>query len=193
MINASGDGACVAARPGTFDAGDVRVKEGKVENAFVWVSAGLEEYGFETPAKEIVVDQRGCMYQPRVLGAQTGQPIVFLNSDETIHNIKASPKSSKGWNFATPPKGRGAPKSLSKQEVMVKLGCDVHPWMTAWVGVVDHPFFALTDAEGKFQLAGLPKGSYTVSAWHERLGSTEMKVVVDAPAAVELSLPGEKR
>ena len=190
MINASGDGACVKARPGSFDAGDVRVKDGKVENAFVWISSGLEEYGFDPPGEAITIDQRGCMYQPRVVGARTDQQIVFLNSDETIHNIKSTPKNSKGWNFATPPNGRGT-KSLGKQEVMVKLGCDVHPWMTAWVGIVDHPFFAVTGAEGTFDFSGLPIGTYTISAWHERLGTVESKITVERePAKVELTLPG---
>ncbi len=192
MINAAGDGACVKMRPGTFDAGDVQVKDGKVANAFVWISSGLEDYAFDPPAGEVTVDQHGCMYQPRVLGVRTGQSILFVNSDETIHNIKSKPKNSKGWNFATPPNGRGT-RSFNKQEVMVRLGCDVHPWMTAWVGVVDHPFFAITDAEGRFRFEGLPTGSYTVSAWHERLGTAETKITVaEAPSQVELTLSGPK-
>jgi hypothetical protein len=192
MINASGDGACLKMRPGTFDAGDVKVKDGKVENAFVWISAGAEGYEFDQPKDEITIDQKGCMYTPRIVGARAGQNLVFTNSDETIHNIKSTPKTQKGWNFVTPAAGRGT-RTLGKQEVMVKLGCDVHPWMSAWVGILEHPFFAVTDGEGRFQIAGVPAGAYTLSAWHERLGTVEKKITVDKSGApIELDLPGAK-
>ena len=127
-----------------------------------------------------------------MIGVRTDQDIMFLNSDETIHNIKSSPKKGKGWNFVTPPKGKGS-RSLGTEEVMVKLGCDVHPWMTAWLGVVDHPFFAVTKEDGTFSFPGLPKGTYTLSAWHERHGVVETKITVsDPPAQVDLKLPGPK-
>jgi hypothetical protein len=167
------------------------VHDGKVEGAFVWVKSGLEAYEFDPPSGEVTIDQRGCMYQPRVIGARTDQAIVFLNSDETIHNIKSSPKASKGWNFVTPPKGKGS-RTLAKQEVMVKLGCDVHPWMTAWVGIVDHPFFAVTGPDGSFSFAGLPPGTYTISAWHERLGTVDATVSLEKAAVTsDLTLPGK--
>jgi plastocyanin len=191
MLSLSSDGACVKARPGTFDAGDVRVDAGNVAAAFVWIAAGLEGYAFDPPAGAITVDQKGCLYAPRILGARAGQEIVFTNSDDTIHNISSKPKRSKGFNFVTPAGGSGK-RTLDRPEVMVRVGCDVHPWMSAYIGVVDHPFFAVTGSDGAFRFTGLPPGTYQVGAWHERLGSTTVSVTLGAneAKAASIALPG---
>jgi hypothetical protein len=125
-------------------------------------------------------------------GARAGQPIEFLNSDQTLHNISSKPVSQPGWNFVTL-QGSSGKRDFKKPEAPIKIGCDVHPWMKAWIGVVNHPFFAVTGADGKFSMAGLPAGSYTITAWHERLGTVDQQITVAAKDRKELALalPGE--
>jgi plastocyanin len=191
MLKVSSDAACTSVHPKEFSAEDVKVAGGKVENAFVWVKTGLADYTFTAPAGPVQVDQRGCMYNPRMIGVRTGQEIEFLNSDQTLHNIASKPSEQNGWNFVTP-MGSSGKRSFKKPEVPIKIGCDVHPWMRAYVGVVDHPFFAVTKADGSFKFAGLPAGTYTIGAWHERLGTIEQSLTVAAKEAKEiaLALPG---
>lgn len=191
MIRASSDAACAKLRPGEFDAGDVLVKDGKVENAFVWVKTGLEAYTFDPPSGPLSVDQRGCMYTPRVFGARVGQEIQFHNSDQTTHNISAKAEKQRGWNIVTL-QGVTKTNRFEKPEVAIRLGCDIHPWMRAYVGVVAHPKFTVTPAGGAFALEGLPPGSYTIGAWHERLGQVEAQVTIgpNEAKALDLALPG---
>jgi plastocyanin len=178
MLTAS-SADCQAARPKEFSAEDVKVNGGKVQDAFVWVKSGLEAYAFPLPKEPVKVDQKGCMYHPRIIGVRAGQDLEFTNSDATLHNISSKPASQGGWNFVTP-QGMAGKRSFKKPEVPVKIGCDVHPWMKAYVGVVDHPFFAITGPEGTFTMPGLPAGTYTIGVWHERLGGTEQSVTISA-------------
>lgn len=190
MLTAS-SADCQAARPGPFSAEDVKVNGGKVQDAFVWVKSGLEAYGFPAPEGSVKVDQKGCMYNPRIIGVRAGQDLEFMNSDATLHNISSKPAGQGGWNFVTP-QGMSGKRNFKKAEVPIKVGCDVHPWMKAWVGVVDHPFFAVTGADGTFKMPGLPAGTYTIAAWHELLGSVEQQVTIAAKESkdVALALPG---
>lgn len=178
---------CQQAHPKEFSAEDVKVNGGKVEDAFVWVKSGLDGYAFPPPTGSVGIDQKGCMYHPRLIGARAGQDIEFKNSDQTLHNISSKPTTQNGWNFVTP-QGMSGKRSFKKPEVPVKIGCDVHPWMKAYVAVVDHPFFTVTGADGSFKFAGLPPGTYTIAAWHERLGATEQQVTIAAHEKKEASL-----
>lgn len=145
--------------------------EGELKNVFVYVKEGLDKKEFSPPETPATLDQNGCVYLPHVQGVQTGQKIEILNSDGTLHNVHALPKvkNNDAFNEAMP----GARKKITKQfdevEVMVRIKCDVHPWMGAYVGVLDHPFYAVTDAKGSFEIKDLPPGTYTIEAWHERL------------------------
>lgn len=190
-IRATADAACAKMNPGEFDAGDVLVHDKKVENAFVWVKSGLEGYRFQPAAGNIRIEQKGCMYHPRVAGVRTGQGIDFHNADSTLHNISSKATKSPPWNFVTP-QGETGTRSIKKPEVMVRVGCDVHPWMRAYFGVLDHPFFQVTGPDGKFSLGGLPPGSYQIGVWHERLGTIEGAITLAKGDAkpLDLTLPG---
>jgi hypothetical protein len=118
------------------------------------------------------------MYDPHVFGMQANQPLKILNSDETLHNVHSLPEKSTQFNLAMPFKGMELTKKFSKPEVMVKIKCDVHPWMAAYVGVLDHPFFAVSAADGAFQMPKLPAGTYTIEAWHEKFGTQTQTVAL---------------
>ncbi len=143
-----------------------------------------------------VLDQLGCMYEPYILGVVTGQKFKVRNSDPTLHNVHATPKVNKEFNFGQPIKGQVTEKSFDQAEVLVRMKCDVHPWMFAYIGVVDHPYFAVTDKDGNFKISGVPDGKYTVVAYHLKAhganpgltqavdlkGSAKQDFTVDAPA-----------
>ncbi len=166
--------------------GEVMVvsENGALANVFVYVKEGLEGQTFETTKAPVRLDQNGCMYSPRVIGAMAGQTIEILNSDTTLHNVHSLPKKSKQFNNAMPMKGMKIKKRFTTPEVMVRVKCDVHPWMAAYVGVLDHPHFAVTGTDGSFEISGLAAGTYTLEAWHERLGTRTTSVTVgDAGSA----------
>jgi plastocyanin len=151
-----------------------------LENVFVYVKDGLGTRKFPAPKTPVVLDQKGCRYLPHVFGVQVGQPIQIINSDPTLHNVHAMGKTNSEFNFGQPKDTKPVTKTLDKAEIGVPFRCDVHGWMNAWAGVVSHPFFAVTKADGSFEIKGLPAGSYTIEAWHERLGTQTQKVTVDA-------------
>ncbi|MBI4386782.1 MAG: hypothetical protein HY551_05320, partial [Elusimicrobia bacterium] len=150
-------------------------KTGGLADVFVYVKKGLEGKNFETPKEAAVLDQKGCWYYPRVIGAMVGQRVELLNSDPTIHNVNALPE----FNVSMPPGLKKIEKTFVKPAVMQKLKCNVHPWMTAYVGVLEHPFYAVTDLDGAYEIRGLPPGKYVLEAWHERLGVLTRAVTVD--------------
>ena len=136
----------------------------------------------------VVLDQRGCKYHPHVFGVQVGQPVTILNSDPTLHNVHAVPKANTEFNFGQSSKGMKTTRIFDKPEVMVPFRCDVHGWMAAYGGVVSHPFFAVSKADGSFEIKGLPAGTYTIEVWHERLGTQTQTVKVDGKAGVTANL-----
>lgn len=153
------------------------VTDGKVRWAFVRVVAGLEGQSFGVPSGRVKVDQVGCRYEPHVVGAVVGQTVEIFNSDETLHNVHAVCQTNKAFNFGMPLKGMKQERKFTAPEI-VHLKCDVHPWMSAWVGVVEHPYFAVTDADGRFVISGLPPGTYTLEAWHETFGTRTAELAV---------------
>jgi len=157
--------------------------EGNVQWAFVYVKKGLEGKKFEVPKTPATIDQKGCKYEPHVLGAMVGQEILIRNSDDLLHNIHALPFNSREFNIAQPSKGMEEKKSFGAVEVMVKVKCDIHPWMFAHVGVLDHPFYGVTDAAGKYTIQGLPAGKYTVEVWQEKYKNMTADVEVKEGAA----------
>ncbi len=153
------------------------VNDGALQNVFLYVKEGVSGE-HETPAEPVEMDQNGCMYTPHVVGVMVGQTIVIKNSDSTLHNVHSLPENSKQFNSAMPMKGMTIKKKFTSPEVMVRMKCDVHPWMSAYVGVLDHPFFATSAADGTYTISGLPAGEYTIEAWHEKMGTQTQKVTV---------------
>jgi len=156
-------------------------KNGTLKNVFVWIKAGLPAREWPTPAASVKLDQRGCIYSPHVLGIMVNQTMEISNSDDTNHNIHPLPRVNREWNESQPPKGDVKVKSFAREEMPpILFKCNVHPWMRAWVGVVSHPFFAVTGDDGAFVLKEVPAGDYTPEAWHEKFGTMELKVKVEA-------------
>jgi plastocyanin len=170
-------------------------KNGTIANVFVYVKQGLEGKQFEPPSAAVTMDQKGCWFEPRVLGIQTGQSFRVTNSDPVTHNIHPRPKLNREWNQSEPPGEPPLMRKFLQPEVMIRVKCNIHPWMHAWIGVVDHPYFAVTGEDGGFQLANLPPGNYTLEAWQEELGTRQQQVSVAASgkAAVDFTFMGEEK
>jgi plastocyanin len=151
---------------------------GEVAETFVWIREGLPEGDYPVPAEPVVIDQRGCEYTPRVAGVRAGQPVVFRNDDDALHNVHAHGRGPNQFNFGMPLAGMETRRTFAVPQVTVPIGCDVHPWMRGYAGVVQHPFFAVTGADGKYLLQGLPPGSYAVEAWQEALPRTTVAVTL---------------
>ncbi len=152
------------------------VKDGKLANVFVYVKAA--EPSGAPPSTPAVITQQGCRYHPHVLGAMVGQTVNIVNADDTTHNIHPMPTQSKQWNESQLPKAEPIVKKFDKPEIMIPIKCNQHPWMKMYLNVVDTPWFAVTDENGKFDIKGLPPGEYTVAAVHEKLGEQTMKISV---------------
>ncbi len=151
-------------------------KDGGLANVFVYVKSGLSQKNFPAPSEEPVLDQVGCLYEPYVMGLMVNQKFKIRNSDPTMHNVHPQPRQgeNKEFNFAQPTKGQVNEKSFPSTEVMVRFKCDVHPWMFAYVGVLDHPFYAVTGKDGTFKISGLPNGKYTLEAYHPKTHGTNL-------------------
>ncbi len=145
---------------------------------FVWVKSGVPERPWPAPTGAAVLDQTGCMFEPHVIGAMVNQEVKFTNQDATNHNIHPLPRLNAEWNETESPKSSDVVKRFTKQEVMVPVKCNIHPWMRAYIGVVSHPFFAVTGDDGAFKIKGLPPGNYTLEAWQERYGRKDIDVTV---------------
>ena len=125
-------------------------------------------YSGKTPSTAVELDQKGCVYEPHVFGIEAGQELLIKNSDPTMHNIHSMAKKNKQFNFAMPKVVKEKTVSFDKTEEPFYVKCDVHPWMKAWATVHDHPYFAVTDKNGKYEITGIPSGDYEVVFWHEK-------------------------
>ncbi|MCZ6691735.1 MAG: carboxypeptidase regulatory-like domain-containing protein [Planctomycetota bacterium] len=163
-----------------FQEHDMVNDNGTLGNVVVFIKSGVGNVKFPVPNTPVVLDQKGCRYDPHVFGVRAGQDIKILNSDDTLHNINAKPDSNKSFNAAMPKKGMEVTKKFKNPEVGIYMKCEVHPWMNAWVSVFDHPYFDVTGEAGTFELKNVPAGEYTLEAYHERWGKVEQKVKVDA-------------
>ncbi len=179
-IKMNADPVCMKAHATPFLAQDVVVNSNNtLANVFVFVKEGVKNAP-TTPPAAVTFDQNGCVYHPHVMGLQVNQTFKILNSDPTLHNVHAMPKVNTGFNMGMATKGQSIEKKFTKPEQMVKVKCDVHGWMNAWIGVVEHPFFAVSDTTGAYKIENLPAGEYTLSAWHEKFGTQTAKLTVGA-------------
>lgn len=175
-IDMSQDPAC----KGSNVAETIVVNDGKLENVFVYVKDGLGSHTFDTPTTKVTIDQSGCRYHPHVLGAMTGQTIEIKNSDATTHNIHPTPQANREWNESQPPQAPPLEKTFAREEIMLPVKCNQHPWMKMYLNVVKSPFFAVTDKDGKYEIKGLPPGDYTIAFVQEKLGEQTQKVTLAA-------------
>ena len=178
VISMSSDAACKAAGAERTREDIVVNADGTLRNVFVRVLSGLGGRVFAPRTEPVVLDQKGCVYLPHVFGVQVNQSLDIVNSDPTLHNIHAVPEANKPFNVGMPSQGMRIRKFFPVPEAMVKVKCDLHNWMVAWVGVMDHPFFAVTGDGGTFSLKGLPAGTYEVEAWHETFGRQRATIAV---------------
>lgn len=172
------DPACVTAHPDGLAVGGVRVDAGMLAGALVYVAGGLETRVFALPDTPVVVDQRGCLFDPPIAGARAGQRIEFVNSDDTLHNVHGAPAASPAWNFGLGVQGARRSIVIEWPEVPVPVRCDVHPWMRVDIGVFTHPYFAVTATGGAFAFTEVPAGHYVLGTWHPLLGRREQPVDV---------------
>jgi plastocyanin len=176
-INTESDPYCGQQGPVTTETVSVG-SGGALQNVFVYVKDGLGDRTFPVPSSPVVLDQKGCRYRPHVFGIQVGQTLEILSSDNTLHNVHAIPENNREFNKAHQLAGIKHTHVFSTREVMVPFKCDVHKWMHAYLGVLDHPFYAVTGDNGAFELKGLPPGTYTIEAWHEKLGTRTQTVTI---------------
>jgi plastocyanin len=180
-IKTTADPACQMLHPSGIAGEDYVIgKTGGLKNVFVYVKEGLEGKTFPPEIKPATITQQGCQYTPHVIGVQAGQPLEIVNNDSTLHNVNAQPKNNSGFNFAQPVQGMKNTKKFDKPEIMIPFICNVHPWMKSFVGVVGHPFFAVSNDAGQFEIKDLPPGTYVLEAWHEKLGTAQQKITVKA-------------
>jgi len=175
-IDMSQDLAC----KGTNTAENVVAAGSHLSNVFVYVKEGLGNRTFDTPKDTVTLDQSGCKYHPHVMGVMVGQTIKIVNSDPTTHNIHPTPKDNREWNESQPPQSAPLEKTFAREEIMLPVKCNQHPWMRMFVNVTKSPFFAVTGPDGKFEIKGLPPGDYTIAFVQEKLGEQDVKVTLAA-------------
>jgi plastocyanin len=176
MIDMSQDPAC----KGMNMAENVVATGGNLANVFVYVKEGLGNRTFDVPKDPVVLDQSGCKYHPHVIGVMTGQTVRIVNDDPTTHNIHPTPKDNREWNESQAPKAAPLEKTFAREELMLPVKCNQHPWMRMFVNVVKSPFYAVTGPDGKFEIKGLPPGDYTLGFVQEKYGEQTQKITLAA-------------
>ena len=153
---------------------------GTLRNVFVWVTKGAEGWSFPVPGEQAMLDQKGCMYEPHVQGMRVGQTLAVKTSDPTAHNVHGYGKANRPFNRSQPAGAADVVMTMKRDEASppMKVKCDIHPWMNAFIAVVPHPYYAVTGADGSFELAKLPPGTYTIQAWHEQYDTIEQTVTI---------------
>jgi plastocyanin len=187
------EAACVKAHSGhpVYDEPVITGKGGMLASAMVYIKTGLEDKHFEPPQAKVALDQHGCMFVPRVIGIQVGQVMDVKNSDPVSHNIHPLAKENREWSQQQSPDSPDLEHKFARQEVMIPVKCDVHKWMRAFVGVLPHPYFMVTGADGAFELPNLPPGDYTLAVWHEKLGEKSQQIHVGPSSDVAVSFTYE--
>ena len=177
-IKMEADAFCKAAHAAPVYSQEVVVNPNNtLQWVFVYVKEGVTGT-YPAPTTPVTIDQHGCQYHPHIFGIQAGQPLKILNSDSTLHNIHALPKKNPEFNIGQPFKGMETIKKFDTVEMPVHFKCDVHKWMGAYAGVLNHPFFAVTNEQGTFEIKNLPPGNYVIEAWQEKYGAQTQNVTI---------------
>lgn len=177
-IDMSSDPNCAKAHSSPATTEDVVIGANNgLANVIIYVADGLGDHTFEPPTQPAVIEQKGCQYKPHVLALQANQKLDVVNSDATTHNIHPLPTNNREWN-RTQPHGLPIEESFAREEIAIPVKCNIHPWMHGYIAVFKHPYFAVTDKDGNFDLKDLPPGTYTIKAWQEKLGTQSQKITV---------------
>jgi plastocyanin len=192
LINIGEEPACVESHHRkAYDEFLVVNRKNELMNAFVYIQRGLEGKTFEVPAIPVTINQSGCWFRPRVMGIQVGQVLKVVNSDPVTHNIHPMAQINREWNHS---QGAGDPplaRKFTKPEIMVPIKCNIHSWMHAFIGVLDHPYFAVSQENGSFEIKNLPPGQYTIAVWQEQLGTQVQPLTISPLGKAEINFTFE--
>jgi hypothetical protein len=179
-VNMTKDPQCIKLHgdQGLLDQELLISEDGGVKNAFVYIRRGLPEAKYPVPDKPATLDQKNCMYVPRVQGMRTGQKLLVGNSDPVTHNVRSFPILSRPFNFGQPPGSEPRERIFEAAEREIEVQCDIHPWMHAYIFVMDHPFYSVSGDDGTYTIEGVPPGEYTLEIWHEKFGKQRQSVKV---------------
>src|SRR6185437_13262241 len=191
-INMGTDTNCQAAHPDPVKPEEVVTgPNGALANVVVYIKSGLGNYSFVAPKAPVVLDQKGCMYEPHVLGLMVGQPMEVKNDDPTTHNVHAMPSDDSGWNKSQPPGAAPIEQTFDHPELAIPIQCNIHPWMKSYAFVFANPYFAVTPSTGTFELKGVPPGTYTIEAWQGKYGTQDQTVTLGARGSKQISFTFE--
>jgi plastocyanin len=183
-IKMDADPVCAGLHDSPVMTEHVVTADGKLANVFIYIKSGLSGT-YKAPAQAVLLDQQGCQYHPHILAAMVGEPFKIRNSDPTLHNIHALPTKNTEFNQGQPFQGMEMEHTFDMPEVMIRIKCDVHPWMNGYMAVMDNPFYAVSAPDGTFSIKNVPAGTYTLEAWHETLGTQTMEVTVGEGGTAE--------
>ena len=180
-ISIAAEPSCASARTTPLTSEEVVTGDGgALANVVVYIKSGLDGYSFPAPAAPAKFEQKGCQYHPHVAGMMVAQNVDVVNSDQTTHNIHPIPTENREWNESQPPGAAPITKSFAREEIAIPVKCNVHPWMKAYMAVLANPYFQVTSTDGKFDLKGLPPGTYTIVAWHELYKTDPQTITIGA-------------
>ncbi|MDE0103256.1 MAG: carboxypeptidase regulatory-like domain-containing protein [Bryobacterales bacterium] len=186
-VNMSAEPDCVRLHGGRVPSDRVVVNDGKLQHVLVWVSGGLEGKRFPVRTDAVNLDQDGCIYKPHVVAVQMGQAINITNSDPTTHNVHPLPRENREWNKSQTSGAPAIEYAFPRAEMKIAVKCNIHPWMQAYIHVMEHPYFAVSGADGAFEIGNLPPGTYTLQAVHEQFGEQETQITIGASETQEVA------